>query len=74
MILSRRKSSTAFIPEVGMIYKNQNIFYNGEYRNCTFMVLRQATREEYIEDCRNNGVTPGLDLNNDRTYWKVSTD
>lgn len=74
MILGLR-STDGFKPKVGEVYRNQTVYFKNSFHKTNLMVLREATYEEYVEDCESNGVVPGSHFRkSNSTFWKVSVD
>ena len=62
-----------FVPEIGKIYRDKKVRDdNGNIVTATFLVIREATREEYIADLP-EGVLPVIHTPYYK-YWLISTD
>lgn len=62
-------------PEIGKIYRNVNLSDADKIeRLATFLVIREATKEEFIEWCKECGTDPNEDMEPELKFYKISMD
>lgn len=60
--------------EVGKIYSNGSIYYNGEYHKIPMKILRIVTKEEFLKELEQDGTSHLYSHYSNDNFYEVSID